>query len=335
MSTALKPRKPTASDPWDRLLDRWMDSSRARGNAALTLKKYLGPVRRELIPFLRSRGITDPKQIGRDLMDPFTAHLLDTPNLIDGRPRSSQTVRSYVASANRFLAWLHDVGETGGLVAATKPRKQAARQVKDIVRPAEYRALKEEAGRQEAKRDLLLLKTLYGTGARADEIATAKVGGLVQKEQGFQLMVWGKTAGHTGSRSVPIDPDLWRELRDYARGKGADEPIFTAKIRSKRTRRLEALTADGIGQMIAGLCAEINARQEEEGGAPFRRVGPQRFRRAYASRMSKYMDINSLATVMGTSPKVLEEFYVSRTDSDLYEGTMRALKLAEEAERGR
>jgi len=148
------------------------------------------------------------------------------------------------------------------------------------------------------------------------------------------LEVIGKTFRYTGPRPVPISHELFRDLKDYAaraRG-GPDAPLFQTKGRTKKTGQYETLTSDGIGQMIAGLCAEIDAGLTAAGRGTFRRVGPQRFRRAFASRMSRHMDQGILAQIMGTSSKVLDEFYIDRSPRDIHRATMAAKAAADAAD---
>jgi len=323
------------SDNWGKLVDDWISAARTGGTSASTRKKYRGPVAREFIPWLREQGVKDPKQIDSRLLTRYGAYLLDTPNRVSGEERSKATVRSYVTSTNLFVAWLKEAGEIDILVAGRRP-PLPPKERKDVLKVDEYRKLLAEAERQESRRDALMIRTLWETGARADEICTPRVRSLLKIEGVEHLEVTGKTFRYTGPRPIPISYELFRDLKEHSSrsGGGPDAPLFRTKLKSKRTGQYEALTPDGVGQMIAGLCAEIDARLRDDGKGEFRRVGPQRFRRAFASRMSKHMDQGVLAKIMGTSSKVLDDFYIDRTPRDIWKATMEARKLAEAEDEG-
>jgi integrase len=321
------------TDNWDTLVDDWIAAARTGGTTVSTRKKYRGPVEREFLPWLREQGVSDPHAIDSRLMTRYGAHLLDTPNRVTGEARSGGTIRSYVTSTNLFVAWLKEAGEMDVKVAGRRPPMPPKKR-KDTLSVQEYRALLAEAEKQGNQRDALILRALWETGARADEIGSVKGSSLVKIEGDAHLEVVGKTFRYTGPRPVPVSHELFRDLKEYAARKrvGPDSPLFVGKIRSKKTGDYEGLTSNGVAQMIANLCFEIDGRLRDEGRGSFRRVGPQRFRRAFASRMSRHMNQGELAQIMGTSSKVLDEFYIDRSPRDIHRAAMAAMAAAAAAD---
>lgn len=301
-----------------------------------TLRKYQQAVLGEFLPWvLQQPDIKQASDLTPRHFVRFTDYLRVTPNKKNGENRSSATVRSYQVPTSLFLDWL--AGNTKKMdpfgklpmVPVLKPKPKDI----DILTDVEYAALVAAAERIGTKRDVVFLHALDGTGCRCDEMVTITARGMYFRE-GHYITVIGKTVKYTGPRPVPVTPELYKELRSLLPPDATpDTPVFSTKTRSKKTKKYEALSASGLAQMIDKLClatADPTGKIDQHGDPlPMRRVGPQRFRRRYASRMSRHpkMDKDTLAAIMGTSAKVLDDFYIRRDarDKAVHEAAMEAL----------
>ena len=140
------------------------------------------------------------------------------------------------------------------------------------------------------RRERLLLKFLYNTGARATEAAQVRVSSLLPEAgSGDRLIVRLEGKGRK-TRLCPLWQSTSRELTEAVRDRPSDEPVFLNRCGSPLTRY-------GIYAVVV-RCAEVAARQLPSLAS--KRVTPHTVRHTTATHLLRAgVDINTIRVWLG------------------------------------
>jgi integrase/recombinase XerD len=306
------------------LVDDYLASCRAGGLSPKTINEGYGyPLRGIFLPFCADQHITEPSALSTKLLDRLTSHLLTE----GGKrgPLSKHSVDSYARAINHFLTWLAKEGELAGTVNAkgkttsnvkAQQPKLPKRQV-DVLSRDQIQLLEDGA---QTERDKLIVRVLADTGMRLSELASLRLGDLVNRgRDGVYLHVRGKGER---DRMVPI-PGMHRRLERYiqhGRSKdGLGDRLFLASRRHGRS--YAPLTESGVYQLVRTLAAKVELGK---------RVYPHLLRHSYATwSLNRGMNPITLAKILGhSSLAMIQQVYAHLSPSDSYEAMAKVL-LAE------
>jgi len=275
----------TTAQTIESLVDSFLDDCKARGLSIRTVEAYAYPLSRQFVPFCAREGITSTAQLTPALEGKFTAHLLEDGGKHGQLSRAS--VRSYVRSARIFLTWAG--GEGGATVGALPKLPRPHRRDVDVLSRSEIARME---GIAKTERDKLLVRVLADTGVRLGELLQLTAGDVREGRRGeYLLAVHGKGAR---DRSVPVAPALYRRLRAYLNGRGAEasSPVFVA-LRKDELGLYRLITKSGAEQAIRLLGREAGIEK---------RVYPHLLRHSFATEwLRKGANIISLQRVLGHS----------------------------------
>lgn len=296
------------------LADSFVDDRRESGLSIKTVTWYRDTLRREFLPWAGREKITDPADLaGR--VGQYTTYLLDrTP------PLARATVRGYVRAVRVFLAWAgrdinHEDGG-GGAVVGGSPRLPKAEKHPDIDVLSRDEIASMEAKAQ-TERDKLIVRVLADTGIRLGELLRLAAGDLREGRKGqFFLVVHGKGSK---DRLVPCKPELYRRLKAYINGRGAEtqEPVFVA-LRRGVTGTFLPITKSGVEQAIRALGVEAGLDK---------RIYPHLFRHSFATDwLRKGGSILLLQQILGHSDlSQIQAVYSHLDTGDAYDAMLGVL----------
>lgn len=308
----LKVVQPKALSPIAALVDDFLAARRTEGRSLRTIGWYEDTLRRELLPWCASEGITDTAQLTPALLGRYTTRLLDQGGARG--PLSRATVRSYVKAIRGFLSWAADP-EGGGVTVGAKPKlPQESHKVVDTLSREEILRMETVA---KAERDKLLVRVLADTGIRLGELLGLRIQDIVEPRRGeYALKVHGKG---DRERLVPLAPALHRRLRRYlaAREVEGHDPVFVA-LRKGPDGRYPPAGKSGVEQAIRVLGQEA---------AIEKRVHPHTFRHSFATEwLRRGGNIISLQHVLGHADLTMIQSVYSHLDSsDDYKAAMAVL----------
>ena len=143
---------------------------------------------------------------------------------------------------------------------------------------------------QRGRRERLLLKFLYNTGARASEAAQVRVSSLLPEAgSGDRLIVRLEGKGRK-TRLCPLWQSTSRELTEAVRSRPSDEHVFLNRCGSPLTRY-------GIYAVVV-RCAEVAARQVPSMAS--KRITPHTVRHTTATHLLRAgVDINTIRVWLG------------------------------------
>ncbi|NDL59331.1 tyrosine recombinase XerC [Phytoactinopolyspora mesophila] len=204
-----------------------------RGRSEHTLRAYTGDIAGMLRHAVRM-GCTEVAEIDVTVLRSWLASL-------HARGKARATLARRASAVRVFTEWAYRTGRLDADVGVRLASPKAQRDLPEVLRPAEARALLESvaAGTAEgdpvAMRDLAMLETLYATGVRVGELVGLDLDDI---DDGRRVVrVFGKGGRE---RVVPYGVPAERALRDWiARGRpqlaapGAGPALFVG-VRGRR-----------------------------------------------------------------------------------------------------
>lgn len=138
------------------------------------------------------------------------------------------------------------------------------------------------------KRNKLLLRILYFTGARVSEICDLKWQDAQVRARGGQLVLTGKG---NRTRSVLLPVQIWQELQGFRNGAADEMPIFASRQRDSLTGAIRPLTRRHILEIIKQAARRISINDN---------ISPHWFRHTHATHaLSKGVPLHVLQTTLG------------------------------------
>ncbi len=177
-----------------------------RGLSARTLEAYERDVGR-LIDFVRSRGITEVKQVGAGELRDFTYHLKD-------RGLQASSIRRTISAVRTYFAFMLAEGLVGTDPSDRLELPRTWRRLPDVLSTDDVARLLEapDPGHRLYWRDRALLEFAYAAGVRVSELISLRLRDLAL-EEGFATVL-GKGSKE---RLVPIGRSARRALNVYLR----------------------------------------------------------------------------------------------------------------------
>lgn len=176
------------------------------------------------------------------------------------RRYSTATMARKIASARSFFKFMVDSGRLSQNPMENLRSPQVRRHTLQFLSPFDYRSLVAEAAKAstpEAKRDLVILELLYGTGLRISELVSLNVTDVDLE----------RSCIHVNSRrEVPFDQRMGELLRNFLKN---DRPGLLYDEEEQAlflNRRGQRLTRQGLWQIIknygarAGLGNKVTPR---------------------------------------------------------------------------
>ncbi|MEO8024655.1 site-specific tyrosine recombinase XerC [Polaromonas sp.] len=213
----------------------WMAVSGYSGDTVRARRQHI----RKFISWIDERGIDEPRQITRPMIERYQRHLFYY-RKANGQPLSVGMQLQYLAAIKLWFKWLtraHHIlaNPAADLDLPRQPKRLPGR----ILNPAEVEAVLAEAEPSSAQglRDRALLELLYATGLRRSEAASLGV----------------------------YDPDLLRGVLWVRHGKGGKQRVVPLGTRA--TAWLEKYLTEARGELLA---ADSQALFISDYGQPMR-----------------------------------------------------------------
>ena len=316
------------------LVEDFLHQKRAQGVSPKTLTQYGYALRNVFLPYCAEAGITEPSQLSDRVLTALTNRLLErgTEGLTKASrgPLSKDSVHSYLRPLRWFVTWANGEGAASIPGRVTLPQLPRQR-LKEVLDPAEMKAMAEAARARNSRRDELVIGLLMRPGIRVGELIRLRPSDLIRSPQGYHLKVRGKG---DKERHVPLEPTTVRSLEQLAalqrrRPDGppaglddqgrSEERIFGTLRRSRRTGNYEPLTISGVEQLVAAIGIEAGIR---------RRVHPHLLRHSFAKDFrSKVRDDVTLARILGHADlTMIMRHYGNVDDADTYRAMLDYLK---------
>lgn len=280
----------------------------------------------QFLPWAAAEGLHEPRELTPDVIARY-ARDLEERRKADGSPLRVTTRQTYLRAIRQYLGWLRrrrkvvEVDERELVLPSTR------RQHRDVLPPADIRRLEDAA---EEERDKLIIRVMADAGPRIGEVANLTTGDLIERDQ---RMFFLRFRGKTGERYTPIEPALYRRLRDYAkrtqRQRSDSAALFIGSRRANgsvaelpRASRHEvggyaALTEDGIYRIVHDTAARARLG---------RRVHPHLFRHTRITNwVASGLNIVTVSEIAGVSVAVIARHYVHQTDEQRWDAVMKAL----------
>ncbi len=198
---------------------------------------------------------------------------------------SAATTARKIASARSFFRFMADSGRIHGNPTQDLPSPHVGRQSVKFLSVSEYRKLVAEAEKlstPEAKRDVMMLELLYGTGLRISELVSLDVGDI---DTGRKCVNVGS------SRQVPIDAGLASLLARFMRSDRLDLLYDEGEQALFLNRRGKRLTRQGLWQIIKEYASRAGLGDK---------VTPQTLRHSFARhRLQNGTDLRELQQLLG------------------------------------
>lgn len=241
-------RKPPTADQLELLVQDYVADLRLQDKSPATYENYRHTLTRVLVPWMRAQGLQSWDELTQARMSEYRRHLFGREDLA---PASANT---YVRHTNTFMKWLYNQREVpqevkGRLLKAEPSRADA------VLSDQELELLLAKASNV---RDRLVIQVLSDTGIRVSELATLRHDAVIHHHDYSGLKVLEKAGDGWREREVPVVmPGVLRTLEQYIRltgGRSNEQPyVFQAKIRDRRSGEYEAITTNGLQQMLRHL----------------------------------------------------------------------------------
>lgn len=320
---SLKLVKPQQRTRIERVISDYLADGQASGWASKTRRYYEGVLVKQLVPWCRDVGISDPADLDQKAVNEFVAMLRKrkaqpSPDAEQpDRGLSEATVHSYGRAVNVFLNWARDAGE---VEHKARIRLRALPKVeRDVLEVEDIRKLEDAA---QTERDKLLIRLLIDTGLRASELTGLRAGDLIEEGHDRFLRVKGKGGDE---RKVPIRPALYQRLRRYRDRTRPDrdrDEMWLGARRDPRSKQHEPMTPSGLGQMLESVA---------EAAGIDKPTNPHTFRHSFITRrLRQKMDPGQVASIVGhKSLAMIYSHYNQLTASDAARALMAALREEE------
>jgi len=198
---------------------------------------------------------------------------------------SAATTARKIASARSFFRFMADSGRLDGNPTRDLPSPHVGRHSLKFLSMSEFKKLVAEAAKlstPEAKRDVMMLELLYGTGLRISELVSLDVGDI---DTGRRRVNVGS------SRQVPIDAGLASLLAAFLRSDRLDLLYDDGEQAVFLNRRGRRLTRQGLWQIIKEHAFRAGLDD---------RVTPQTLRHSFARhRLQNGTDLRELQQLLG------------------------------------
>jgi site-specific recombinase XerD len=190
------------------LLQDWETHLRARNRSSATIKSYL-QVATAFVGYLRAHGMpTNASGIRRDHVEAYLADMLS-------RGKPSNTAKHY-RSLQQLFRWLEDEGEVERSPMARMRPPSVPEQPVPVLRLEDLARLLDtcKGGTFENRRDAAIIRVLFETGIRLNELTSLTVGGTDFVQDTIRVMGKGRR-----EREVPFGPRTKDALRRYYRAR--------------------------------------------------------------------------------------------------------------------
>jgi len=284
-------------------------TARARGR---TLELYGSVLQRNLLPWLGKQGIERTDELDQRTVSRWAAWLRLDYRTAKGEALGEYSVRTYARTANSFLRWLEQRGDTEDLRAKVPVPKRLTLEVLS----------RQEVDKLEAaattERDKLLIRLLADTGARLGEALSLREDDIIEQARREHVI---RIGGKTGQRLAPISAGLYKRLRrfiDHGRPEGYyGERVFVG-LHSVKGGQYRTPGRGSIEAMIRDAARRAGIK---------RRVYPHLLRHSALTHLLR-RGVNPLlvAQVAGhSSLEMIRSTYSHLTISDAHRAVMKAL----------
>jgi integrase/recombinase XerD len=298
-----------SSSPLERLVDDYLNSTRARGLSPRTDHQYSYALGSVFLPWCARDGITRVEELDRRALDRFTSSLLQRRNPA-GQPLSKHSVHTYIRPVRLMLTWASREGET---VNAKPQLPRREKPIRDVLSRDEIDRLEDAVA---SERDKVIIRVFGDCGLRLEELTRLSAGDIVRSGRQAHLRVLGK---RNRMRDVPVPPQLLRRLDRLAERRPDDrstDQLFLG-LRRGRHGEYEALTVGGVYQVVKDAAAKARLTK---------RIYPHLLRHSWMTEMLRNgMNPIQLSIIAGASGEVIQECYTHLTKDDAYEAMLRAL----------
>lgn len=292
-----------------RLVADYLAHQRSRGLSAQTAALTANVIEHTFLPWCAKEHVVAPEQLTQQVLDRWSAYLLEDHRTPRGKPLARASVRTYLRTLGSFVRWAQEADETtiGSKVKARQPL--AEHRLMETLTREEIQHMEDVAGEE---RDKLMIRLLANTGIRLGELLGLRSADLVEQGRERYIKVRGKGARE---RLVPLKPELYVRLRKYAeRGRPADaraERIFVTTRRSPASGEYEPLAPRSVQNMIKWTAAAAGIE---------RAVHPHLFRHSYATwALRKGMNPLQLQRILGHADlSMISGVYSHLTATDAY-----------------
>jgi len=198
---------------------------------------------------------------------------------------SAATTARKIASARSFFRFMAESGRMNGNPCQDLPSPHVGRHSVRFLSLSEYQKLVAEAAKlstPEAKRDMMMLELLYGTGLRISELVSLDVG---------DIDTGGGHVNVGSSRQVPLDRRLASSLAGFLRSDRLDLLYDEREQAVFLNQRGKRLTRQGLWQIIKEYAFRAGLGEK---------VTPQTLRHSFARhRLQNGTDLRELQQLLG------------------------------------
>ncbi|MFU8796098.1 MAG: tyrosine-type recombinase/integrase [Dehalococcoidia bacterium] len=244
-------------------------------------KNTLAAYRNDLTQMAAFIAAERAQEIGRSFDEILKGYLL---KLRENRYSAATTARK-IASARSFFRFMTDSGRMNGNPMQDLPSPHVGRHSIKFLSLSEFERLVAEAAKlttPEAKRDVVMLELLHGTGLRITELVSLDVGDI---DTGRRHVNVGS------SRQVPLDARLASLLAGFLRSDRLDLLYDESEQALFLNQRGKRLTRQGLWQIIKEHASRAGLGDK---------VTPQTLRHSFARhRLQNGTDLRELQQLLG------------------------------------
>lgn len=283
--------KTAAAKTWAARVDAFLlQLSAGRGASAHTLRAYRGDLA-ELIAFLESSGIEEPRAVGPRALRGFLMTL-------DGRELARTSIQRKLSAARSFFRWLLERGEIENHPATGLRQARGARKLPGCLSTEEIGRLlaAPDGATAIGRRDRALLELMYSAGTRAAETVGLDRGD-VDLSRGL-LRVMGKGRKQ---RMAVIGGYARSALADYLSDPERPRPRAAASAAVFLSQRGTRLTTRSLQRIVAA--ALLRAGLD-------RRATPHTLRHSFATHLlDAGADLRSVQDLLGHAHLTTTQIY--------------------------
>ncbi len=244
-------------------------------------RNTLAAYRNDLTQMAKFLAAEQARDIVRSYDDLLKGYLL---TLREKRYSAATTARK-IASARSFFKFMVASGRMNGNPTRDLPAPHVGRHSAKFLSMSEYGKLVAQAAKlttPEAKRDVVMLELLYGTGLRISELVSLDVGDI---DTGRRHVNVGS------SRQVPLDAGLASLLSGFLRSDRLDLLHDEGEQALFLNRRGKRLTRQGFWQIVKEYASRAGLGD---------RVTPQTLRHSFARhKLQSGADLRELQHLLG------------------------------------
>lgn len=194
----------------DELIRTWLRTGRRRSEQ--TRQAYRRDVRR-FLDYVR-RPL---REVTLDALADYQEHLAESDYAVSTQRRMLSSVRSLLSFAQKTGYTAVNVGAAINLPEGEDTLSERILSEDEVQRMIQ---------REDNRRNRLLLRLLYATGARVSELCRLEWRNVQEREHSGQVTIHGKG---DKTRSVLVPVATWRELTALYDGEGPDDPVFQSR----------------------------------------------------------------------------------------------------------